>query len=210
MGEPSGLRRNPYSMHPDLETMVKIFSYYRDAEIRGAGLLMKMMTRVQDPEAQVLFTRHIDDETRHAWLWTKRIRDEGAYPVPVPDGYQRRLGKALGIPSNVCDLFALTVVVEERSEKRYTEHGRSELCDPKTSKILRAITKDEKWHINWMEEWLIKLAKEDGRGEDDAMNLLTRYRKVEEEVFEEMKEMEREWLGFSFSDLDSPKQSKSA
>ena len=27
---------------------------------------------------------------------------------------------------------------------------------------------------------------------------------------EEMKDMEREWLGFSFSDFDSPKQSKTA
>jgi rubrerythrin len=197
-------------MLPDRDTMIKIFSYYRDAEIRGAALLMKMMTRVKDPEAQVLFTRHIDDETRHAWLWTKRIRDEDAFPVPVPDGYQRRLGKVLGIPSSIYDLFALTVVVEERSAKRYSEHDRSDLCDPKTSKILRAITKDEKWHITWMEEWLMKLAQENGRSEDDVNALLDRYRSAEQEVFEEMKSMEREWLGFSFSDLDSPQQSQSA
>src|SRR6187397_2542900 len=85
------------SMVPDRESLIRIFSYYRDAEIRGAALLMKMMARERDPEAQVLFSRHIDDETRHAWLWTKRIKDEGALPVEVPDGYQRRLGKALGI-----------------------------------------------------------------------------------------------------------------
>ena len=119
-------------MVPDRESLVRIFSYYRDAEIRGAALLMKMMARERDPEAQVLFSRHIDDETRHAWLWTKRIKDEGALPVEVPDGYQRRLGKALGIPTSLVDLFALTVVVEERSVKRYTEHARSPICDPKT------------------------------------------------------------------------------
>ena len=102
-------------MSPDRNSLVRIFSYYRDAENRGAALLMKMMARERDPEAQVLFSRHIDDETRHAWLWTKRIKDEGALPVEVPDGYQRRLGKALGIPTTLVDLFALTVVVEERS-----------------------------------------------------------------------------------------------
>ena len=197
-------------MPPDPESMIKVFSYYRDAEMRGAGLLMKMMNRIDDAEAQVLFSRHIDDETRHAWLWTKRIRDEGAWPVPVPDGYQRRLGKALGIPTSLCDLFALTVVVEERSAKRYEEHARSALCDPKTAKILRIITKDEKWHINWMEEWMIKLARDEGRSGESVDALLSRYRSVEEEVFEEMKDMERQWLGFSFSDFESTKQSQLA
>ena len=190
-------------MSPDRESLVRIFSYYRDAEIRGAALLMKMMARERDPEAQVLFSRHIDDETRHAWLWTKRIKDEGALPVEVPDGYQRRLGKALGIPTTLIDLFALTVVVEERSVKRYTEHARSGICDPKTLAVLREVTQDERWHISWMEEWLTKLARADGK-EDRVADVLARYRRVEEQVFEEMKDMEREWIGFSFSDAESP------
>ena len=190
-------------MTPTTESLVKLFSYYRDAEIRGAGLLMKMMQRERDPEAQVLFSRHIDDETRHAWLWTKRIKDEKALPVEVPDGYQRRLGKALGIPGNLIDLFALTVVVEERSAKRYTEHASSPLCDDLTRPILTELTKDEKWHVAWMEDWLMKMAREQGK-EDRAVEKLARYREVEEEVFNEMRDWERSWLGFSFSDLQQP------
>ena len=31
---------------------------------------------------------------------------------------------------------------------------------------------------------------------------LARYRRVEEQVFEEMKAMERDWIGFSFSDFE--------
>lgn len=187
-------------MVPDRDAMIRIFSYYRDAEIRGAALLMKMMNRERDPEAQVLFSRHIDDETRHAWLWTRRIRQEGALPVEVPDGYQRRLGKALGIPSSLIDLFALTVIVEERSVQRYSEHARSPVCDPKTMEILVELTKDEKWHIAWMEEWLMKLAQADGK-EKKVQQTLARYREIEAEVFEEMKGMERDWIGFSFSDF---------
>ena len=187
-------------MSPDRESLVRIFSYYRDAEMRGAALLMKMMARERDPEAQVLFSRHIDDETRHAWLWTKRIKDEGALPVEVPDGYQRRLGKALGIPTNLIDLFALTVVVEERSVKRYSEHADSGVCDPKTLVVLREVTQDERWHISWMEEWLTKLARAAGK-EDRIAETLARYRRVEQEVFEAMRDMEREWIGFSFSDV---------
>ena len=141
------------------DALIKVFSYYRDAEMRGASLLIKMMARIKDPEAQVLFSRHIHDETRHAWLWTKRIKDEGSLPVEVPDGYQRRLGKALGIPTSILDLFALTVIVEERAHKRYAEHAASPLCDDKTLAVLSDVTKDEKWHVAWMEDYLVTLAK---------------------------------------------------
>jgi rubrerythrin len=196
-------------MSPDRESLIKLFSYYRDAEIRGAGLLMKMMQRERDPEAQVLFSRHIDDETRHSWLWTKRIKDEGGLPVEVPDGYQRRLGKALGIPGNLIDLFALTVVVEERSARRYTEHANSPICDARTLPILTELTKDEKWHVSWMEDWCLKLAAEQGK-EDKVHTTFERYRRVEAEVFEEIKEMEREWFGFSFSDFAPPTVARQA
>ena len=184
---------------PDVDSLIKIFSFYRDAEIRGATLLMKMMQWEKDPEAQVLFSRHVADETRHAWLWTKRIRQLGGLPVPVPDGYQRRLGKALGIPFNIVDLFALTVIVEERSVSRYTEHAASRYCDDLTREVLDELTKDEKWHISWMEEWMLRLAHQRGT-EGKARAQLARYRALELEVFEAFKEDERRWIGFSFSD----------
>lgn len=188
---------------PSVESLIRIFSFYRDAEIRGATLLMKMTRWEKDPEAQVLFSRHVADETRHAWLWTRRIRQLGGLPVEVPDGYQRRLGKALGIPSNIVDLFALTVIVEERSVNRYTAHSRSPYCDELTREVLEEVTKDEKWHISWMEEWMLRLAKERGC-EDKAREQLARYRSIELEVFEEFKADERSWLGFSFSDEEPP------
>lgn len=186
---------------PSTESLIKIFSFYRDAEIRGATLLMKMMQWEKDPEAQVLFSRHVADETRHAWLWTKRIRQLGGLPVEVPDGYQRRLGKTLGIPFNIVDLFALTVIVEERSVSRYTQHAASPLCDEQTREVLDELTKDEKWHISWMEEWMYRMARQRGT-EEKAKSQLARYRLLEKEVFEAFKEDERRWIGFSFSDQD--------
>ena len=186
---------------PSVESLIRIFSFYRDAEIRGATLLMKMTQWEKDPEAQVLFSRHVADETRHAWLWTKRIRQLGGLPVEVPDGYQRRLGKVLGIPGNIVDLFALTVIVEERSVSRYTEHAASRYCDDLTREVLDELTRDEKWHISWMEEWMLRLAHQRGT-EARAKAQLARYRQIELEVFEAFKEDERRWLGFSFSDVE--------
>jgi rubrerythrin len=172
---------------PTKEGMIKLFSVYRDAEIRGAALLMKLMQREKDPEAQVLFSRHIDDETRHAWMWTRRIKQEGGLPVEVPDGYQRQLGKALGIPTSVT---------------RYKEHAASPICDEATRAVLEEITQDEKWHISWMEDWLYKMGREQGR-EDEARERLAMYRRKEAEAWESIKDWERGWLGFSFSDSAS-------
>jgi len=186
---------------PSTEALIKLFSYYRDAEMRGATLLIKMMQRDPDPEAQVLFSRHIADETRHAWLWTRRIRQLGGFPVSVPDGYQRRLGKALGIPMNIIDLFALTVIVEERSLRRYNEHAASPHCDDETRVLLDELSNDEKWHISWTEEWMTRLAHVAG-SQARVRAQLERYRQIENDIFESFKEEERRWLGFSFSDAD--------
>ena len=75
-----------------VERQVVIFSFYRDAELRGANLLFKLLNHLKDADAQVKMAKHLSDETRHAWLWTKRIADLGGTPILIEDGYQRRLG----------------------------------------------------------------------------------------------------------------------
>jgi len=142
--------------------MIHLYSYYREAELRGATLLLKLIMRVDDPESQVKLSRHLADETRHAWLWTKRIADLGSTPVQIEDGYQVRIGKEVGIPRTLIDLFALTVVVEERAQRRYLEHARRPNIDPETRELLHEVTKDEKWHIGWIKNKLKDLAAENG------------------------------------------------
>src|SRR6202171_5665921 len=74
------------------EKQILIFSFYRDAELRGARLLFNIIGHLKDGDSQVKMAAHLADETRHAWLWTKRIADLGGSPVMIDDGYQRRLG----------------------------------------------------------------------------------------------------------------------
>ena len=58
---------------------------------------------------------------------------------------------------------------------------------------------DEKWHVSWMEDWMREMA----RGKTDQLEkTLARYRRIEREVYEEMKEIERGWMGFSFADAE--------
>ena len=179
--------------------LIHLYSYYRDAELRGATLLLRLILRIEDSEAQVKLSRHLADETRHAWLWTKRIADLGAVPVRVTDGYQTRIGQQVGIPKTLIDLFALTVVVEERAQRRYLEHARRPDADPDTLAILREVTKDEKWHIGWIKGKLRELAAVNG-GEAKMLATLERYRQIDCKVVADMQAKEREAFGFSFSD----------
>ena len=179
--------------------LIQLFSYYRDAELRGATLLLKLTARVEDPESQVKLSQHLADETRHAWLWTKRITDLGYEPVHVEDGYQTRIGRAVGIPRSLIDLFALTVVVEQRAQRRYLEHARRKDVDTETLDILHEVTKDEKWHIGWINDELHGMARANG-GESALRDTLYRYRDIDKQVVADLVAKEREAFGFSFSD----------
>lgn len=169
---------------------VLIYSYYRDAELRGANLLFRLLRIVDDPESQIMLSEHLADETRHAWLWTQRIKELGAAPVPVTDGYQVRIGKRAGIPRNVVDLLSLTVVVEQRALRRYKEHlGRPDVPE-RTREVLESVTKDEGWHIDWVRKKARELAER--AGEPDRVNqAIERYRQIDREVMEELGEWER-------------------
>jgi len=178
--------------------LVTLFSYYRDAELRGATLLLKLLQRMDDPDAQVKLTKHLEDEVRHAWLWTKRITDLGGVPEKVDDGYQRRIGLEVGIPRTLEQLLALTIVVEERALSRYLTHGAASEVDADTRLVLHEVTKDEKWHLSWIEHKLRELAGPDGAARVDEM--LTRYREVDRRVFADLESKERETFGFSLAD----------
>jgi rubrerythrin len=176
--------------------LVTLFSYYRDAELRGATLLLKLLQRMDDPDAQVKLTKHLEDEVRHAWLWTKRITDLGGVPEKVDDGYQRRIGHEVGVPRTLEQLLALTIVVEERALTRYLTHAAASEVDAETRAVLHEVTKDEKWHLSWIEHKLRDLA-----GDARVNALLARYRDVDRRVFADLELKERETFGFSLADV---------
>ncbi len=164
------------------DKQVMIFSFYRDAELRGARLLFNLLHHLKDAEAQLKMSRHLADETRHAWLWTKRIADLGAAPYMMDDGYQRRLGLRTGVPKDLIDLLALTVVVEERARSRYMQHAQLPNVDPETLQVLKAVTEDESWHLSWIERQMREVARQQGKPER-AEQALERYRAIDREVY---------------------------
>ena len=172
------------------DPLLILFSYYRDAELRGSNLIYRMLRMLPDGESQLLLPEHLADETRHAWLWTERIKEMGAAPVPVENGYQVRIGKRAGIPRHPVDLLALTVVVEQRALRRYQEHLKRPGVDERTLEVLRAVSKDEGWHIDWIRKKGRELAAAEGTPERfDAS--LERFRAIDREVWVELEAFER-------------------
>jgi len=163
---------------------ILLFSYYRDAELRGADLILRLINRTDNLDLQEKLTRHLADETNHAWLWTDRIRALGGAPVRPDDGYHRHLRRKTGLPSNLLDLLALTYVIEERAGKRYEEHAARPDVDPETLAVLKEMRTDEEWHLSWVAEKLREL--EHTEGAEKVVATLNRYRALEAEAFAEM------------------------
>lgn len=168
--------------------MIQLMSYYRDAELHGAALLLRLIKMMDDPDAQVKLAAHLADETRHAWLWTKRINDMGGEPMKIADGYQKRVGMRT-VPRTILDILALTVVVEERSFSRYIEHMENHDPDPQTLEVLKDVTDDEKWHMSWIRNKLMELARQEG-DESLAEKAIEKYRRIDAEVYGELKAKE--------------------
>jgi bacterioferritin (cytochrome b1) len=164
------------------DKQILIFSFYRDAELRGARLLFNIIGHLKDGDSQLKMTKHLSDETRHAWLWTRRIADLGGSPVFVPDGYQRRLGMRIGVPRGIVEVLGLTVVVEERAQSRYMAHAALPNVDPDTLEVLKGVTEDETWHLSWIEKKMREIAHEEG-SEGKADEILKRYREIDREVY---------------------------
>jgi rubrerythrin len=110
--------------------------------------------------------------------------------VSVDDGYQVRIGRRAGLPRNVVDLFALTVVVEQRALRRYQEHLGRVGVDEETREVLQQVTKDEGWHLDWMRKKGRELAERAGEPArfDESVK---RFREIDREVMEELNALEQ-------------------
>jgi len=174
--------------------MLEMLSFYRDAELHGASLLLRLLKMTRElPDVQVKLTLHVAQETRHAWLWTERIRELGGWPVEV-SGYQARIGMQT-VPRTVVDLLALSIVVETRSLARYTEHAARPDVDARTAEVLRAVTDDERWHVAWMREELDRRTRDDPAARERVHALMERYRAIDEQVYAELSAAERRAFG---------------
>ena len=185
-------------LDPSDPRLIRLLSYYRDAELHGAGLLLHMAAMEEDPRSLASLTRHMADESRHAALITRRIAELDGAPQRVGDGYQRRMARAGGVPRTLLELYAATRVAEERAQARYTAHLESPHVDPDTAALLRPINGDEVWHLAWVERRLRDFAATEG--EERVAAAWRRFHAADAAVAADLGDLERRTLGFSFSD----------
>ncbi len=148
---------------------------------------------MNDPDAEAKLIRHLADETRHAWLWSLQIAQLGGTPVEVGDGYQRRLNAKIGVPTDLIEIFALTLVADERAQNRYLAHAASRLLDSSTAGVLAYVARDEEWHLQWIDGKLRELARERGQ-EARLASTLDRFRTIEREIYTQLLDYEKELL----------------
>jgi hypothetical protein len=138
-----------------------LLNQYRAAEVTGAGAIMRMSRLADDLTLSTDLTRHLRDESVHAWLWTKAIREMDGEILDVDEPYQAKLSMHFGIPRNLTDFLALTWISESRGVEQYQTHLDSADVPSNIRRTLRAILKDEVWHVSYIHDELARRGKTD-------------------------------------------------
>ena len=141
---------------------VWLLNQYRAAEVSGVGAVMRMGRLADGPQLATDLSRHLRDESEHAWLWTKALRDIGGEIVDVDEPYQTKLSLHFGLPRSLDDLLALTWVSESRGAAQYQMHLDEQAIPANIRQTLRAILKDELWHVAYIREELDRRVRANG------------------------------------------------
>ena len=137
-------------------------------------------------------TKHFADEAAHAYYWTDAIQRLGREPLKLKDSYQDQYNDAIGIPTNVMEVLAITQVFERRVINAYARHERVPNLDPVVKETINRIMGDEKWHIEWIKNALKSLEPEYGK--DHIDQTIKRYLLADKEIYAKtMQELEERY-----------------
>ncbi|NPU91552.1 MAG: ferritin-like domain-containing protein [Gammaproteobacteria bacterium] len=161
-----------------------IVSFYRNSEISGAQFFSRLARVLPAGPIQFDLTKHFADESQHAWYWTKALGDMNLDPIKMTFAYQDHYLEAAGMPTNIMEILALTMVFERRVISQYARHSRVRDIHPAVQHALNTIMEDEKWHIQWVGDALKQM--EEKFGAERVKNTCERFRKADEEVYGRM------------------------
>ncbi|HXG19737.1 MAG TPA: ferritin-like domain-containing protein [Methylomirabilota bacterium] len=161
-----------------------LLAYYREAEIRSADLLQRLLRQVDETALLTFLTRQLAEEARHIQLWTEILLERGGSVAPKKRNYRRLLQQHAGAPASTCELLALLRMVEESVQRRYREHAARGGTEPRLVQTLEQIATDEEWHLAGVATWLTALTQKEGRTRLAA--LLEHYRNAEAQAYAEL------------------------
>ncbi|HMG71126.1 MAG TPA: phosphopantetheine-binding protein [Gemmatimonadaceae bacterium] len=166
------------------ENELWLLSYYRECELAGALLMGRLARETDDDDLRVRLTEHCAEEARHAWAWTETILKVGGTPRRVSETYQSRYHAAVGNPSNLLEVLALTQIFERRVVRHFKAHLRWPGTHPEVAKTLQQLVDDEVGHIRWVKDRLDDYAAVNG--ETVVKEMLDRFQRVDEQVYSEL------------------------
>ena len=159
-----------------------LLSYYRTSEINGALFFGRLARAMKSGPMQVDMTKHFADESQHASWWTQCMVDLGTTPQKTQSGYQDQYLEAGGMPMNMMEVLAVTLVFERRVVGQYVAHAKvPDLAAPIRATLDR-IMQDERWHMEWVSAALKQMHGE--WGEDAVTAAVARYTNADREVYQ--------------------------
>jgi len=163
-----------------------LLSYYRESELAGSLLMGRLARETDDDDLRVRLTEHCAEEAAHAWAWTETILKVGGAPKRVSETYQSRYYAALGDPSSMLEILALTQIFERRVVRHFRAHLSWPTVHPEVAKTLRRLIEEEAGHIRWVKDRLDAYAAIHGQAGVDEM--MARFQRVDEQVYAELSE----------------------
>ena len=182
------------------ENELWLLSYYRESELAGALLMGRLARETDDDDLRVRLTEHCAEEARHAWAWTETILKVGGTPRRVSETYQSRYHAAVGNPSNLLEVLALTQIFERRVVRHFKAHLSWPGTHPEVARTLQQLIDEEVGHIRWVKDRLDAHAAV--RGELVVKEMLGRFKRIDEQVYNELRQ-----FAHCFEQVAGPKRS---
>jgi acyl carrier protein len=184
MGDPMIASNDHYSHAPGLEITENelwLLSYYRESELAGALLMGRLARETDDDDLRVRLTEHCAEEARHAWVWTETILRVGGTPRRVSETYQSRYHAAVGNPSNLLEVLALTQIFERRVVRHFKAHLAWPGTHPEVARTLQQLIDEEVGHIRWVKDRLDAYGAT--HGDLVVREMLDRFQRIDEQVY---------------------------
>src|SRR5690242_9876607 len=168
------------------ENELWLLSYYRASELAGGLLMGRLASETDDDDLRVRLTEHCAEETRHAWAWTECILKVGGTPKKVSETYQSRYHAAVGNPTNLLEVLALTQIFERRVVRHFRAHMSWPGTHPEVKRTLQQLIEEEAGHIRWVKDRLDAYAAANGQAVVDEM--MERFKRIDEDVYNGLKQ----------------------
>jgi len=142
-----------------LETMARLVT----SEVEGIKIIEQVLAQVVDPDIRRLLQKHLEDEYRHAQVFSQRYHQllkEAGQPLVDPPSPVENLQ-----PFSLLSLIAYLETQEARAIPLLLLYARLYEGDQETVDTILRNIRDEKFHAAWTHHQLELWIKE-GRGED--------------------------------------------